>query len=102
MLEVSPDGRFCYVPCRNDNTVYVIDVHTMSVIKTIQDVGVQPHGVDFTEDGHYAYVTCESNLSGNPYLHHPLTGSNKPGTTAIIDVWANHTKIKDIRNGFIP
>ncbi len=96
MLEISPDGRWCYVPNRNSGTVTVIDVQSMNIIKVISDIGVQPHGADFTQDGHYAYVTCESQVGINPYLHHPLTGSNRPGTTAVIDVWAGHVKVKDI------
>jgi YVTN family beta-propeller protein len=102
MLEVSPDGRWCYVPNRNSNTLTIIDIQSMSVVNIVPDIGVQPHGADFTEDGHYAYVTCESQAAGNSYLHHPLTGSNKPGTTAVIDVWAGHVKIKDIEMASFP
>lgn len=102
MLEVSPDGRWCYVPNKLSNTVTVIDVQAMTIATVIPNIGVQPHGADFTQDGHYAYVTCESQAAGNPYLHHPLIGSNKPGTTAVIDVWGGHVKIKDIEMASYP
>ncbi len=98
--EISPDGRYCYVPNRNSNSVSVIDVQTRTVIKTIPNVGIQPHKIDFTADGHYAYVTCESRTGS--FVHHPPTGSSIPGTTAVIDVWSGHNKIKDIEMASFP
>jgi YVTN family beta-propeller protein len=99
-LEISPDGRWCYVPNRNSNSLTVIDVQSRTIVKTIPGVGVQPHKVDFTADGHFAYVTCESQ-SGS-FIHHPAAGSNKPGTTAVIDVWNGHVKIHDIEMASYP
>lgn len=99
-LEISPDGRWCYVPNRNSNSVSVIDLQTNTVVKTISNVGAQPHKIDFTADGHYAYVTCES-VSGT-FIHHPTTSGKTPGTTAVIDVWAGHNKIKDIEMASFP
>jgi len=99
-LEISPDGRWCYVPNRNSNSVSVIDMQTRTVVKTISGVGVQPHTIDFTADGHYAYVSCES--QSGTFVHHPASGSNKPGTTAVIDVWNGHVKIKDIEMASYP
>ena len=98
--EISPDGQWCYVPNRNSNSVSVISVQTMSVVKTISNIGAQPHKVDFTADGHYAYVTCES-VSGG-FAHHPPTFGKSPGTTAVIDVWGGHNKIKDIEMASFP
>lgn len=99
-LEISPDGRWCYVPNRNSNSVSIIDMQTFTINKTIPNVGVQPHMLDFTYDGHYCYVTCES-VSGT-FVHHPTTSSQKPGTTAVIDVWGGHVKIKDIEMASFP
>ena len=99
-LEISPDGRYCYVPNRNSNSVSVIDLQSMSVVTTISNVGAQPHKIDFTEDGHYAYVTCES-TSGS-FVHHPPSFGKTPGTTAVIDVWGGHVKIKDIEMASYP
>ena len=99
-LEISPDGRWCYVPNRNSNSVTVIDLQNLSVYTTIPNVGAQPHKVSFTQDGHYAYVTCESVTGG--FVHHPTVGSKKPGTTAVIDVWNNHVKTKNIEMGSFP
>jgi len=99
-LEISPDGRWCYVPNQASNSVSVIDLLSNTVVKTVSSAGVQPHTVDFTSDGHYAYVTCESNTGS--FVHHPTTGSQKPGTTCVIDVWAGHIKIKDIEMASFP
>lgn len=99
-LEISPDGRWCYVPNQASNSVTVIDLLTNTVVKTISNVGAQPHKIDFTADGHYAYVTCESTSGG--FVHHPATSGKKPGTTAVIDVWAGHNKIKDIEMASYP
>jgi YVTN family beta-propeller protein len=98
--ESTPDGRWLYVANRNSNSVSVIDVNTMTVFKTINNIGAQPHGVAITPDGHYAYVTCES-VSGT-YVHHPETGSLKPGTTAVIDILNGHVKVEDIEMGSFP
>jgi YVTN family beta-propeller protein len=99
-LEISPDGNWCYVPNRNSNSVTVIDVNSRTVVKTISSVGAQPHKIDFTQDGHYAYVTCES-ISGG-FVHHPPVGSSKPGTTCVIDAWNGHNKTKDIEMASFP
>jgi YVTN family beta-propeller protein len=85
---------------RNSNSATVIDLSTFTVVKTISSLGIQPHGVAFTPDGRYVYITCESQ-SGTS-AHHPATGSTKPGTTAVIDVLNNHTKIKDIEMASFP
>lgn len=98
--DFTPDGRWCYVANRNSNSVSVIDVHTLSVVKTIPNIGVEPHGVAVTADGRFVYVTCESRSS--TYVHHTTTSSNKPGTTAVIDVNRGHIKIKDIEMASYP
>lgn len=98
--ECSPDGKWLYVANRNSNSVSVIDLNTFTVVKNISSIGAQPHGVAFTPDGRYAYITCES-ISGT-YVHHPPAGSTRPGTTAVIDVLNNHTKIKDIEMASFP
>src|SRR5205823_4665933 len=101
MLEVSPDGRWCYVPNRNSNSVSVIDISAMAIVRVIPNVGLQPHGVDFTLDSRYAYVTCESQ-GNSAYVHHPLTGNKKPGTTALIDVAGGHIKLQNIEMASFP
>jgi YVTN family beta-propeller protein len=98
--ECSPDGHWLYVADRNSNAVTVIDISTLQPVKTILGVGAQPHGVAFTKDGHYAFVSCES--VGGTFVHHPVTGSTRPGTTAVIDAWNGHVKVKDIEMASFP
>ena len=98
--ECSPNGNWLYVANRNSNSVSVINVNTLTLYKTIPSVGAQPHGVAFTPDGHYAYVTCES-VNGT-FVHHPSIGSSRPGTTAVIDVFSGHIKVKDIEMASYP
>lgn len=98
--ECTANGRWCYVANRNDNTVSVIDLNTFTVIKTIQRVGIQPHGVAITPDDKFVYVSCES-IDGT-LIHHPTLGSSKPGTTAIIDINAGHIKVKDVEMASFP
>lgn len=99
-LEISPDGKWCYVPNQASNSVTVIDVVNMTVLKTIPGVGEKPHKIDFTADGRYAYVTCES--TSGTFVHHPPNSGSKPGTTAVIDVLGGHNKIKDIEMASFP
>ncbi len=99
-LEISPDGRWCYVPNQASNSVSVIDVNSRTVVKTIPNIGEKPHKVDFTEDGHYAYITCESTLG--IFVHHPPVAGSTPGTTCVVDVWGGHVKVKDIEMASFP
>jgi YVTN family beta-propeller protein len=85
--EVTRDGRFLYVCNQGSGTVSVLETATGGVIATIPDVGLQPHGIDITEDSRTVYVTCE-NIGGEP-PHHPLVGSRDPGFLAVIDVNSN-------------
>ena len=83
-LKYTPDGKYLFVCNRNSNSVSVIDANNQTVIRTIQGVGIEPHGVDFTSDGKFAIVSCESQ-SGNDG-HHPQVGSTKLGVSRIIRI----------------
>lgn len=82
LMKFSRDNQYIFVCNRNSNTVSVINGSSLSIAKTIDSVGIQPHGVDFTNDGQYAIIACET-LSGFDG-HHPTIGSNKPGVSRII------------------
>lgn len=83
-LRTTPDGSKILVANRDDSSVTVINTISNAVAMTIHNIGVQPHGVDITADGRYAYVSCESQTGS--FRHHPLVGSRSPGTTAVIDM----------------
>ncbi len=82
--EFTPDGRSFFVCNRNDSSVTVIRYPELIVGATIEGAGVQPHGVDFTQDGQYAVVTMEtqSNYGG----HHPQVGNKLTGITKYISL----------------
>ncbi|HMQ67863.1 MAG TPA: beta-propeller fold lactonase family protein [Ignavibacteria bacterium] len=84
LMNFTNDGKYIFVCNRNNNTVSVINRLTQEIQTTISDVGIQPHGVDFTADGQYAYIACET-LSGFDG-HHPTVGSKKVGVTRIIRI----------------
>lgn len=94
---ISPDDRFVYVPNRNSNSLSVISTLTDSVVATIANVGPQPHGIAITNDGRFAYVSCE-NVAATVPPHHPTSGSKTPGYVSIIDLQSN-TVIKQFEVG---
>lgn len=84
ILKYSRDKQYIFVCNRNDSSVTVINANTNIPIKTITGVGVQPHGVDFSSDGNYAYIACETQSGQDG--HHPTIGSYKVGVTRIINM----------------
>lgn len=89
LLEVTPDGQFVYVANQQSNNMSVIRVADNQVIATIESPALaNPHGIAFTRDGRYAYVTNE-NLSGNYNPHHPTEHGGNPGNVLVIDTATN-------------
>ena len=89
LMKFTPDGKYLFVCNKNKNsngeyTVSVIDPVSQTLVTTVRNVGVQPHGVDFSFGGTYAIVSCESTAGFDG--HHPTIGSNKIGTTRLIKV----------------
>ena len=83
-LKYTPNGNYLFVCNRNSNSVSVIDANNQTVIRTIQGVGIEPHGIDFTPDGKYAIVSCESQSGYDG--HHSQVGSTKLGVSRIIRI----------------
>lgn len=94
---ITPDNQYVYVPNRNSNDISVLRTSDHTVVTTIPNVGPQPHGIAITDDGKFAYVTCE-NVSSTVPPHHPTTGSKTPGVISVIDLTSN-TVIKQIEVG---
>lgn len=84
LMKITANGNYLFVCNRNNNTVTVIDCRNQTIATTIPDVGIQPHGVDFTSDGQYAIIACETQSGFDG--HHPTVGSTKPGTTRVIQI----------------
>lgn len=82
LMEITPNGQQLWVCNKNSNSVSVIDIATLANIVTIPDVGIQPHGVVFSSDGQFAFLSNESLLGFSG--HHPLVGSTSIGVNTII------------------
>ncbi|CAN5632346.1 hypothetical protein BH10BAC5_BH10BAC5_00740 [soil metagenome] len=90
LLKFSRDGQLIFVCNRNpvnpsdpaSGSVSVINASTNSVSTTFSEIGVQPHGVDFTADGQYGIIACETQSGQDG--HHPTVGSYKIGITRFI------------------
>ena len=59
-VEPSPDGRLVFVTNKKDKSVSVFDTRTWAETKRIPTSKRIPHGIAFSPDGRYAFVTCES------------------------------------------
>ncbi|MDZ7343784.1 MAG: beta-propeller fold lactonase family protein, partial [candidate division KSB1 bacterium] len=95
LLEVTPDGQFVYVANQGSNNVSVIRVVDNQVVTTIESRSfANPHGIAFTPNGRYAYVTNE-NLDGSFEAHHPIEQGGNPGNVQVIDT-ATFAVIKTI------
>jgi YVTN family beta-propeller protein len=85
LLEGTPNGEHMFVANQQSNDVSVIRIVDNQIVATIKSPSfANPHGVAFTPDGRYAYITNE-NLSGNYNPHHPSEHGGNPGNVAVID-----------------
>ncbi len=84
LMKFTNDGQYLFVCNRNSNTVSVISSATLTVVSTVSNVGIQPHGVDFTKDGSYAIIACETQSGFDG--HHPQSGNFKTGVSRMIKI----------------
>lgn len=59
-VEPSPDGRLVLVTNKKDKSVSVFDTRSWKEVARVPTSKRIPHGVAFSPDGRYAFVTCES------------------------------------------
>jgi len=59
-VEPSPDGKLVFVTNKKDKSVSVFDTRTWTEVARIPTTKRIPHGIAFSPDGRFAYVTCES------------------------------------------
>lgn len=83
-VRISPDGRYVVSANQGSDDVTIIRTSDFSRDTSILDVGRQPHGVEFSPDGKYLYVTCENRIEAIP-PHHPTIGSKGTSFIAVID-----------------
>lgn len=86
LMDYTPDKSRLYVANRNSNSVSVVDVQSEVVVATIENVGIQPHGLAVSSDG-FVYVSNESLIGF--VGHHPTDGGFRAGTSSIIDSRTN-------------
>jgi YVTN family beta-propeller protein len=94
---ITPDGGYVFVANRNSNSVSAIKTSTKKVEYTIENVGVEPHGVAVSKDGKFLYVSCE-NLGVSDPPHHPTTGGKKVGFVKIIEI-AKRSVVASLETG---
>ena len=59
-VEPSPDGRLVLVTNKKDKSVSVFDTKSWKEVARVATSKRIPHGIAFSPDGRYAFVTCES------------------------------------------
>jgi YVTN family beta-propeller protein len=59
-VEPSPDGRVVIVSNKKDQSISVFDTRTWREAARIATSRKVPHGIAYSPDGRYAFVTCES------------------------------------------
>jgi YVTN family beta-propeller protein len=96
-VHVSPDGRYLVSANQGSDDVTIIRTSDFTREMDIADVGRQPHGLQFTPDGAYLYVTCENRVEAIP-PHHPTTGSQGISFITVID-FAQRRIIRKIEVG---
>lgn len=92
LMKFTNNGQHLFVCNRNNNTVSVINTSNQSLETTVSGVGIQPHGVDFTSDGQFAIIACETQSGFDG--HHPQVGSKKIGVSRLIKV-SNYELLQD-------
>jgi len=85
-MSISPLKNYLFVSNEVGNTVSVIDISTLAVIKTI-NVGYQPHGLAVDEVEKVVYVANRNtSTSGGPAPHHTSSCGGRNGYLTIIDM----------------
>ena len=59
-VEPSPDGRFVVVTNKKAQSVSVFDARTYQELARVPTSKKIPHGIAFSPDGRYVFVSCES------------------------------------------
>ena len=86
---ITPDGRFLYVGNKDDNSVSVVDLEALAVVKTITGPGLaEPHGSAVSADGRYVYIS-NRNLKGAYTPTEDDGGEGQVGTVVVINTASN-------------
>ena len=78
---MSPDGRTLYVSNGRAKSISVIDVASLKVTRTIDDIGARPWGIGISADGKMLYTANGS--SGDVSVVEAATGQSGAERIAI-------------------
>jgi YVTN family beta-propeller protein len=59
-VEPSPDGKLVIVTNKKDQSVSIVDAATLTELARVPTSKKVVHGVAYSPDGQYAYISCES------------------------------------------
>ena len=59
-VEPTPDGRLVLVTNKKEQSVSVVDARTHQEVARVATSKKLPHGIAFSPDGRYAFISCES------------------------------------------
>jgi YVTN family beta-propeller protein len=59
-VEASADGRLILVTNKKAQSVSIIDVQTLRELARVPTSAALPHGIAFSPDGRYAFISCEA------------------------------------------
>jgi len=59
-VEPSPDGKVVIVTNKKAQSVSIFDAHSLAELARVPTSKKVPHGIAFSPDGHYAFISCES------------------------------------------
>lgn len=80
----SPNGEYVYFGNKQDHSVSVVNMKSMSVEAVIEGNGLaQPHGAALSRDGKYLYIT-NNNLDGT-YQSEEASPDERIGTVTVIN-----------------
>ena len=63
IFDIDKNNNFIAVSNEDDNQLTIIDLNNKKIIESINGVGVEPEGVNFSPDGKLIYVTSEGTSS---------------------------------------
>ncbi|MEK7263774.1 MAG: beta-propeller fold lactonase family protein, partial [Bacteroidota bacterium] len=92
-LKLTPNEQEVWVCNQNSDNITIIKTSDYTTT-TLDGVGRQPHGIEFTPDGQFAYITCENVANPDP-PHHPTTGGKGVSFVIIYNV-SSRQKIRAI------
>jgi YVTN family beta-propeller protein len=94
-MAISKKRNLLFVTCTEDNTnaapgtkgvITVIDMNTLSVIKTISDVGYQPHGIAIDDVNDRIIVASRNANPTGPAPHHASNCGGRNGFVTTFDL----------------